>query len=223
MYMRYIDRTNFKRESRANIRGNFLSLFAANLLVHLILALGVIAKDYRAVSIIIFLTLSVTEFGLALLYMKFILYNSIDYRDILISYSGGLKRFARHVITFVIKYIVILLASTLLLIPGLIKRYSYSQVRYIRATHPDLGVIKCLLMSKRVMRWHKLDLFLLDLSFIIWIILIPLTGGLVLIYFIPYYNTTMARYHLYLKGKYDFNRVLNRRIFNYFLYYLYNI
>lgn len=221
--MRYLDRVNFKRESRINIKGNILSLFAANLMVNIFIALGIWARDYVVVSIVIFVVLSVSQFGLALLYVGFIDSDSIDYKRLFISYSGGIKRFLRHALTFIVKYVIILLASTLLLIPGLIKRYSYSQVEYIRATHPDIGVIKCLLMSKRVMRWHKLDLFLLDLSFIVWIILIPLTGGLVLIYFLPYYNTTMARYHLYLKSKYDLNRMMNRNIFNYFIYFLYNI
>lgn len=218
--MEEFSRSKIRKEAREIIKGNFLSLFAANLLVQILLGLSILAKDYIYVSIIIIIFTCVFEFGLAMFYIDYIKTKELDYKNLFISYFGGIKRFIRHLITFIIKYLIILLSASFLLIPGLIKRYSYSQVKYLRANNQEYGIIKCLLVSKRLMRWHKMELFLLDLTFVIWFLLIPLTGGLILIYFLPYYSAVMAKYHLYVKSRYDINKDINKSIKYYFIKYL---
>lgn len=216
-------RQGIRKEARSAIKGNVISLFGANLLVQLLLGLVVFAKDYPIISVAIFLLTSVLEFGLAMFYLNYIGEGHINYKHIYISYRGGYKIFIKHMMTFILKYVIILFNASLLLIPGLIKRYSYSQVKYLRAEYPEIGPIKCLLLSKRMMRWRKYELFVLDLSLIIWFILIPLTGGLILIYFQPYYSAIMAKYHLHLKSIRYMNIDINRGLVSYFVYYLYRM
>jgi len=213
-------RSILRRETRGVLKGNFLLLFAANLFVEILLALSIFVSDYILAVIGIFILTSVLEFGLASLYLNFGENGVIDYKRIFISYKGKLRRFFKHLMTFIIKYVIILLSATLLLIPGLIKRYSYSQVKYLRASEPDYSVLRCLYISKKMMKWHRFELFILDLSFIPWFIISPLTGGLLLVYLIPYYSLTMAKYHLYIRSRYELKKEINKDFLDYFLYYI---
>jgi uncharacterized membrane protein len=199
-------------------------LYAANLLFEIFLGLGAAAfKPVPALSIAVFILISVLEFGVAGFYLQYAWDGRIIYKWLGISYSGGIKRFFRHLVTFIIKYLIILFAATLLIIPALIKHYSYSQIKYIRASHTDLGIFKCLYVSKSMMRGHKIQLFLADLSFIPLFILSALTGGLLLIYLIPYRSVFLARYHVYLQESYNIKKDINREYLTYFTRYIYKL
>ena len=65
----------------------------------------------------------------------------------------------------------IYLWSLLFLIPGLIAYYRYRMSRYILLDNPQLSAFAAWQQSKRMMQGHKLELFLLDLSFLPWILL----------------------------------------------------
>ena len=90
--------------------------------------------------------------------------------------------------------------SLLLVIPGIIKTYSYSMAFYILADKPELTAREALSKSKEMMNGHKLDLFVLHLSFIGWSLLTGITFGLAGIYVVPYINATMANFYNSIKG-----------------------
>lgn len=87
----------------------------------------------------------------------------------------------------------IFLWSLLLLIPGIVAAYRYSFALNILLDDPSKGVMQCIRESKALTYCHKGDLFVLDLSFIGWIILsvIPF----VWLYTLPYYETTKANFY----------------------------
>ena len=64
--------------------------------------------------------------------------------------------------------IFITLWSLLLIIPGAVKTYAYSFAYYLKIDHPEYDWRTCLHESERLMKGHKWDLFVLDLSFIGW-------------------------------------------------------
>jgi uncharacterized membrane protein len=82
--------------------------------------------------------------------------------------------------------IYIALWSLLLSIPGIVKTYAYSMAPYIMAENPHLTAGQCLAESQALMKGHKFELFLLDLSFIGWILLSALTLGIGSILLTPY-------------------------------------
>jgi len=67
--------------------------------------------------------------------------------------------------------------SILLVVPGIIKAYSWSMVYFIKSDHPDYDWRKCMNESARLMNGHKMDLFLQDISFIGWAIVGSLCLG----------------------------------------------
>ena len=73
----------------------------------------------------------------------------------------------------------IVLWSLLLVIPGIVKIYSYAMTPYIMAEHPSLTANEAITESRRIMGGNKWRLFCLDLSFIGWELLcaLPLYAG----------------------------------------------
>lgn len=89
----------------------------------------------------------------------------------------------------------VLLWSLLLIIPGIIASYSYAMTPYILAENPECGVIDSIDRSKEMMKGNKMRLFILNLSFIGWIILGALTCGLGMLAVSPYMQAATAAFY----------------------------
>lgn len=90
--------------------------------------------------------------------------------------------------------------SLLFIIPGIVKSYSYAMTPYILLDRPELSPTEAIKESEKMMNGHKMDLFILDLSFIGWILLSMLTCGVLILYVEPYMMATKAAFYLELKG-----------------------
>ena len=90
--------------------------------------------------------------------------------------------------------------SLLFIIPGIIKSYSYAMTPYILLDRPELSATDAIKESEKMMDGHKMDLFILDLSFIGWVLLSMLTCGILVLYVEPYMMATKAAFYLELKG-----------------------
>lgn len=93
----------------------------------------------------------------------------------------GFGMFARVLWLNVLESLFTLLWSLLLYIPGIIASYSYRQALFLLIDHPEMTPMQCIRESKRMMRGHKWELFVLDLSFIGWILLATLAAALMAI------------------------------------------
>lgn len=94
----------------------------------------------------------------------------------------------------------VFLWSLLLVIPGIIKAISYSMTKYILADCPNVGAKNALKLSMRMTEGHKMEIFVLELSFLGWLILSALTLGILHVLFVgPYMESTMAAYYLELR------------------------
>jgi uncharacterized membrane protein len=90
--------------------------------------------------------------------------------------------------------------SLLFIIPGIIKSYSYAMTPYILLDRPELSATDAIKESEKMMDGHKMDLLILDLSFIGWILLTALTCGILTFYVEPYMMATRTAFYLELKG-----------------------
>lgn len=89
--------------------------------------------------------------------------------------------------------------SLLLLIPGIIKQYSYAMTVFVLKDNPDMKNNEAIEKSMELMDGHKMKLFLLDLSMIGWYILSICTLGIGLFFLIPYIYTAHAHFYEDLK------------------------
>ena len=89
--------------------------------------------------------------------------------------------------------------SLLLVIPGIIKGLSYSMAMYILAENPDMPALEALKKSQEMMDGHKMELFVLYLSFIGWFLLCTVTFGIAGLYVAPLMHATMTNFYLNIK------------------------
>ena len=107
--------------------------------------------------------------------------------------------FSRVLTTTLLYYVYVFLWSLLLLIPGCIKAYSYAMTPYILKDNPEMKNNAAIEESMRMMDGHKLELFLLDLSFIGWAILSILTCCIGFLWLVPYMNMAHVNFYEDLK------------------------
>lgn len=91
--------------------------------------------------------------------------------------------------------------SLLFVIPGIIKAFSYSMSMYILAENKGKSARECIKESMAMTKGHKWELFVLDLSFFGWALLVAITGGIASIWVGPYIQATFANVYLDLKAK----------------------
>jgi len=104
--------------------------------------------------------------------------------------------------TGIIYNILIALISIVTLgIGGIILSYAYRMVPYLLYDYPELSPLEALKISRQMMRGHKGKLFILDLSFIGWILLGIITLGVGFLFVTPYMQTATALFYEDLKAK----------------------
>lgn len=106
--------------------------------------------------------------------------------------EGG---FVRLLLLGLLQEVFIILWTLLFIIPGIVKGYSYSQAIYLAYDHPDWDWKQCIDESRRIMKGHKWQLFVLDLSFIGWIIVGILACGIGTLWVAPYMSATRAEFY----------------------------
>lgn len=111
----------------------------------------------------------------------------------------GFKDFGRIFTTMFLYFLYIILWGMLLVIPGVIKGYSYAMTPYILKDNPEMKNNEAIEKSMEMMNGHKMDLFLLDLSLIGWAILCLFTLGIGFLFLSSYQDTAHAHFYEDLK------------------------
>ena len=102
-------------------------------------------------------------------------------------------------------YLFIALWSLLLIIPGIVKSFSYAMTPYILEENPELSAGEAIDHSRAMMKGHKFDLFWLYLSFIGWAFLCIFTLGIGLLWLVPYMQTSVSAFYEDVKADYELN------------------
>ena len=113
----------------------------------------------------------------------------------------GFNDFGRIVGTKLLQAIYTFLWTLLLVIPGIIKNYSYAMTDFILKDQPELANNAAIEISMAMMDGNKMKLFLLDLSFIGWAILCLFTFGIGFLFLQPYVQSAHAAFYEDLKAQ----------------------
>lgn len=112
-----------------------------------------------------------------------------------------IKRWSKAAWIMFVKYVFYTLWS-LTLIGMVVKRYSYYLVPYIVAENPDMTARQAITLSRTMMRGHKWQCFLFELSFVGWHLLGFVTLGVVdLLYTNPYKTAAFTAYYAHLRSQ----------------------
>ncbi len=121
------------------------------------------------------------------------------------TFSITFEKYLHKVWTMFLMGLFIVLWSLMLIIPGIIKSFSYAMVPFIVEDNPELSADEAIDRSRAMMRGHKFDLFWLYLSFLGWAILAVIPAGLGFIWLVPYMETTTAAFYQEVKADYELN------------------
>ena len=152
--------------SRTTLSGNWMMAALATL-VYLLIAGGVSSIPVAGSVLAIIITYPLA-YGFAILFLDLFREGKpIDIGKLF----DGFKDFGRVWGTLILVAIYTILWTCLLIIPGIVKSYSYALTPFILKDEPELKYNAAIEKSMRMMDGYKMKLFLLDLSFIGWMIL----------------------------------------------------
>ena len=186
-----MNRAELKALAKQQIKGNIGILFVITLIVALITgAASAIIPGIGAV-VVTFVLAPAFSLSIYSIYLALAQGKKPEVKDAFIGFSDFWSAFK---VTFLVGLFTYLW-SLLFVIPGIVKACSYSQAMYILAENPKMSAREAINRSKEMMEGHKMEYFVLNLSFIGWAILAPLTFGLLYIWLIPYMNATLTNFY----------------------------
>ncbi|MBP6067888.1 DUF975 family protein [Bacteroides sp.] len=157
--------------------------------------LGVPASIPFAGTIVCILVLPI-NYGFAVLFLKRLRGEELNIGSLF----DGFNDYGRILGTALLQAVYTFLWSLLLVIPGIVKSYSYAMTNYILLDEPELRYDAAIEKSMKLMAGNKMKLFLLDLSFIGWALLCVLTFGIGLFWLKPYVSTAHAAFYEDIKN-----------------------
>ncbi|MBR5203567.1 MAG: DUF975 family protein [Clostridia bacterium] len=114
-------------------------------------------------------------------------------------YREGIDNFGVYFKVGVPTQIFTFLWTLVFIIPGIIKGFEWFFVHQIIHDNPNLTGKQARDLSKRMTNGFKGELFIMELSFILWYLLVAVTFGIALVYVTPYVECTTAMYYENLK------------------------
>ena len=210
-------RSEIKSKAKEQIKGNIGILFVCMLVVGVIVGLpSSLSQVIAPINVSNITNIGVTEIVVMIIAVIFVWIITpalqMGIIKIYLGLSNGKKPEVGDVfsgfsifgkawwLSFITNFF-IMMWSILFFIPGIIKGYSYSMAIYILAENPTMTAREALNESKRITQGAKVNLFVLDLSFIGWAILCGITFGILLIYVIPYMNATYVNAYKAIKER----------------------
>lgn len=185
-----INRAELKSMAKEQIRGNIGPLFLCFLVYSLITG----ASSFTYVGPIVVAPPLIL--GLVMLFLDL----TKGEKPTLEKMFKGFQIFGKSILLSLAISIFTCLWSLLLIVPGVIKSISYSFAWFILAENPQMSAMDAIRASKEMTNGHKMDLFVLYLSFIPWMLLGTITFGLAYIYVAPYMSATYTNAYLQVKG-----------------------
>lgn len=95
-------------------------------------------------------------------------------------FSAFNKDSIKYLVTLLLKDLIIIFATVLLIIPGIIMYYAYQMVPYLLKTRPELSILDTLKESRRLMKGKKFKLFKLIIPYVLVVLLVNAVLGGVL-------------------------------------------
>lgn len=189
-----MNRAELKRLAKEQIKGKIGILFLITLIIGIISGaasalLATIPGGGLVASIII-----TPAFALSLIRVYLMVSQDVK-PEVKDAFSGFDDFWSAFKVIFLVG-LYTFLWSLLFIIPGIVKTFSYSMSMYILAENKGKSAKECIRESMEMTDGHKMELFVLDLSFLGWALLGAITLGIAYIWIVPYMQATYTNaYH----------------------------
>jgi uncharacterized membrane protein len=149
-------------------------------------------------SIINFLLAGALSYGMARVAVNCIKGNPWGIKQ---AFCGFQEGYGKTLLLHFLHSLFIFLWGLLLIIPGIVKSYSYAMVYYLQQEDGGLNrePVDLITDSRHLMEGYKWQLFCLDLSFIGWYLLGALCFGIGLYFVVPYHEMARANFYMALR------------------------
>lgn len=135
--------------------------------------------------------------GFAVYFLRLIRNQDISYGRLF----DGYKDFGRIFLAGLLVLLCEAIGFALLIVPGVILSLMFSQTCFILKDDPQVSATDAMKRSMEMMNGHKMELFVIWLSFIGWGIFAMLTCGFGFLFLYPYLYATLAHYYEDLKAE----------------------
>ena len=194
------ERSALKEAAKKQINGNLLQMFLCYVVIFAISLICASIPDVGPV-ISILLTPALT-LGMAGVYLDVTKGKKASLKNLF----KGFQFFGKALWLYVLISVFTMLWSFLFIIPGIVKSLSYSMAFYILAENPEMTAREALNESKKITQGHKMDLCVLEFSFLPWILFTGITFGIAGIYVMPYMACTYINFYHKIKVKSEYCR-----------------
>ena len=181
---------NYRKTAWAKLSGNWTTAVVAYLIYSVLL--GVLSST--GVGTLIFS--GAMSVGMSIVLMQISRAGTSKIESL---FDGFRKGVGNNIVAGILVSLFTFLWSLLLIIPGIVKSYSYAMTFYILADNPDMAPTEAINKSKEMMKGNKWRLFCLDFSFIGWYLLSFLTLGILLLWVNPYSMQARVEFYESLK------------------------
>ena len=184
-----------RKELKDKAKKSFTPHLGAILLVLLIVLVvyGLLAVMSGVGAIVSFIIAGSISLSFASIFLNVLKGKKPVAKDLVFGFQD--ENLLRGLFAFLHYEIFTFLWTLLLIVPGIIKSISYSQMFYLMAENPKMTAGEAQAKSMKIMEGHKWDYFVLQLSFIPWRLLSIVTFGIAEIYVTPYVSTTNAAFY----------------------------
>lgn len=191
-----LDRKTIKQHAKSVLSENY-GVIIGTLAVYSLITLlcGIVPYVGGIVSIVVF---PVVMIGIMNLLVRLYRGEKVVFQDMF----NGFQNFGHNLGGYWYMYLFLFLWTLLFYIPGIIKGYAYFMAPYILMDQPEIDATEALEKSKQMTNGHKMDLFIMNLSFIGWSLLSVFTLGILAFFFVmPYMMLTSAGYYVVLRNQ----------------------
>jgi len=183
-------------QSRAALQGKWGLAIGGTLLYG---AVVLVASFIPYLSFLNFLVAGPMMTGLAAFYLKLARNGTPEIADVF----SGFSNYVNALVASLLVCLFVLLWTLLLIVPGIVATFAYSQTFYIVADNPDMPGPEALRLSKAMMRGFKGKLFYLLCRYIGWFLLGCVTLGIAFIWVFPMIYTALAAFYDDVKADYE--------------------
>ena len=198
-----LSRAELKQQAKEQLKGNVGSYFLIFLAyVGVSFAIGFVGGLLSLIfpllgTVAMYVALPPLMIGFYLVYLNG---TYGDQPKVSVLFEGYKKEyFGKSIILFLLVAIFTCLWSLLFVIPGIIMAFAYSMSWFVLAENPNMTAREAIRESKEIMKGHKMEFFVLSLSFIPWILLVYVTLGIASIYVMPYMQLTYTNFYHNIK------------------------
>ena len=182
---------------KANYGSSVLVLVLAGIIILAAESLGSIIPLGGSLAATIFLVNIIGEVGTR----RFFIHNHRDKGEVGHLFESFSSSYLNQVLVMLLKNLFVWLWSLLLIVPGIMKAYSYTMTELILVEHPEYSPLQAITASKEMMYGHRWEFFCLQARFWAWGLLCCFTFGIAALWLYPYYMTAKSKFYMDLLAR----------------------